>query len=339
MSTTTATPQSPEIDYPDSDGEPMSENTLQFKWIVTIKEGLDNVFRDDPDVFVAGDLLWYPVEGDPKTRMAPDTMVAFGRPKGYRGSYKQWEEGGIAPQVVFEILSPGNRPPEMANKFAFYDRFGVEEYYIYDPEDGRLSGWLRQGGRLEAIPEMRGHVSPRLRVRFEPGEGPDNLTIVGPDGEPLLTYGEIAEQRDDARHQAEAARNQAEAARNQAEAARNQAEAAGTRPRRPSGGRPWRKSAPSVSPRGSASLALNRNKTESASGRSPGRLLREKCFELGDLGIHVAGPRSSRSGTQAGAGPPRRTAATTRPRARGRWDRRARRFRWRPSGRPGRRRP
>ena len=36
-------------------------------------------------------------------------MVVFGRPKGYRGSYRQWEEGGIAPQVVFEILSPGNR--------------------------------------------------------------------------------------------------------------------------------------------------------------------------------------------------------------------------------------
>ena len=57
------------------------------------------VFRDDPNVFVAGDLLWYPVEGDPKTRMAPDTMVAFGRPKGYRGSYKQWVEGGSRPIV------------------------------------------------------------------------------------------------------------------------------------------------------------------------------------------------------------------------------------------------
>src|SRR5262249_37507082 len=63
MSSTTATPQSPAIEYPDSDGEPMAENTLQFKWIVTIKEGLDGVFRHDPNVFVAGDLFWYPVEG------------------------------------------------------------------------------------------------------------------------------------------------------------------------------------------------------------------------------------------------------------------------------------
>ena len=64
-------------------------------------------------MFVAGDLLWYPVEGKPSIRTAPDVMVVFGRPKGDRGSYKQWEEDGIAPQVVFEVLSPGNRAGEM----------------------------------------------------------------------------------------------------------------------------------------------------------------------------------------------------------------------------------
>ena len=75
-------------------------------------------------------------------------MVAFGRPKGYRGSYKQWEEDGIAPQVVFEILSPGNRRDEMVRKFAFYERYGVEEYYIYDPDTGDLTaGSQRPGGR------------------------------------------------------------------------------------------------------------------------------------------------------------------------------------------------
>ena len=63
MSTTTR-PASQEVEYPDSDGEPIAENTLQFRWIVTIKGGLDAVFRDDPNVFVAGDLLWYPVEGN-----------------------------------------------------------------------------------------------------------------------------------------------------------------------------------------------------------------------------------------------------------------------------------
>jgi Uma2 family endonuclease len=217
MSSTTATPQSPAIEYPDSDGEPMAENTLQFKWIVTIKEGLDGVFRHDPNVFVAGDLLWYPVEGHPEIRLAPDTLVAFGRPKGNWGSYKQWEEGGLAPQVIFEVLSPGNRPPEMANKFAFYERYGVEEYFVYDPDTGDLAGWLRQGGRLEPVPEMDGFVSPRLGVRFEPGEGPDNLVIIGPDGRPLLTYAEVLEERDAAEQRAARERERAAQERERAE--------------------------------------------------------------------------------------------------------------------------
>ncbi|NES97463.1 MAG: Uma2 family endonuclease, partial [Desertifilum sp. SIO1I2] len=53
----------PEVIYPDSDGQPMSDNTKQFRWIVTIKENLEILFANDPNVFIAGDLLWYPVQG------------------------------------------------------------------------------------------------------------------------------------------------------------------------------------------------------------------------------------------------------------------------------------
>src|SRR4051812_1358280 len=126
-------PRSP-VYYPDSDGKPMAENTLQFEWIVKIKGGLDHLFADDRNVLVAGDLFWYPVEGHPETVIAPDAMVVFGRPKGHRPSYRQWEEGGIAPQVAFEVLSPANRFGEMSAKFDFYQRYGVEEYYIVNPD-------------------------------------------------------------------------------------------------------------------------------------------------------------------------------------------------------------
>jgi hypothetical protein len=64
MSTFTSPPR-PKIAYPDSDGQPMADNTLQFRWIVTIEGGLDALFINEPNVFVAGDLLWYPVEGRP----------------------------------------------------------------------------------------------------------------------------------------------------------------------------------------------------------------------------------------------------------------------------------
>ena len=63
------------IIYPDRDGKPMSDNTKQFRWIVKIKENLEQMFDGNPDVFVAGDLLWYPVEGDNRIRTAPDAII------------------------------------------------------------------------------------------------------------------------------------------------------------------------------------------------------------------------------------------------------------------------
>ena len=187
MSTHTPPPASvaSPIEYPDRDGKPMSDNTLQFRWIVTIQGGLAALFGDRPDVFVAGDLLWYPVEGDNRTRTAPDAMVAFGRPPGDRGSYMQWVEDGIAPQVVFEVLSPGNRRAEMSRKRAFYDRFGVEEYYLYDPARMKLRGWIRRDDHLEPIAEMDGWVSPRLGIRFVMAA---ELEIYRPDGGPFLDF-------------------------------------------------------------------------------------------------------------------------------------------------------
>jgi Uma2 family endonuclease len=185
-----------QIIYPERDGQPMSDNTKQFRWIVTIQGGLDSLFKDNPEVFVAGDLLWYPVEGDNKTRIAPDTMVVFGRPKGERGSYLQWREDNIPPQVVFEVLSPGNRLGEMLKKLKFYEHYGVEEYYMYDPDDEDLSGWLRSGDELQEIEQINGWVSPRLGVRFEPK--PTGLEIFRPDGQKFATYVELDEQRENA---------------------------------------------------------------------------------------------------------------------------------------------
>jgi Uma2 family endonuclease len=212
-----------EVIYPDCDGNPMSDNTLQFSWIVKIKENLEILFANEPNVFIAGDLLWYPIEGDNKTRRAPDTMVAFGRAKGYRGSYQQWLEDNIAPQVVFEVLSPGNRLAEMTAKFEFYDRYGVEEYYIYDPDRIDFTGWVRRDGKLQGISDIAGWVSPRLGVRFELGE---ELEIYTPTGELFLSPVEISQKAEAA--QLEATRQQARAtlAESQVQLERDRANAA-----------------------------------------------------------------------------------------------------------------
>lgn len=48
MSTVLATPAAhgQAIQYPESDGQPMADNTLQFQWIVLIKENLETLFQD-----------------------------------------------------------------------------------------------------------------------------------------------------------------------------------------------------------------------------------------------------------------------------------------------------
>ncbi|MCW6038852.1 Uma2 family endonuclease [Spirulina subsalsa FACHB-351] len=183
--------------YPDSDGKPMAENTLQYRWIVRLVSNLKELLKDEI-AFVAGDLLWYPVpvQRPPAPRQAPDAMVVLGRPDGDRGSYKQWEEDDISPQVVFEILSPSNTTTEMAAKQRFYEKYGVLEMYFYNPESYDFWGFEREtieeSFRL-ITPLHLPWTSPLLNIRFElSGEG---LVIYHPTGEPFKEPGELFAER------------------------------------------------------------------------------------------------------------------------------------------------
>ncbi|MBC6418018.1 MAG: Uma2 family endonuclease, partial [Prochloron sp. SP5CPC1] len=138
----------------------------------------------------------------PKIRQAPDVMVVFGREKGDRGSYKQWEEGNIPPQAVFEIASPSNTIKELEEtKHGFYEHYGVEEYYLFYPERGVLKGWLRRQETLEPISNMSGWISPHMSVRFEVIN--QKLQLFRSSGEPFATYVEIMEQRERERERAD----------------------------------------------------------------------------------------------------------------------------------------
>ncbi len=204
-----------EIVYPESDGKPVADNTQQFHWLTVIQYNLDWLFARDPNVFVAGDLLWYPVEGNNQRSQAPDVMVVFGVPKGDRSSYLQWRENDIAPQVVFEIRSPSNRQTEFDRKQHFYDRYGVEEYYLYDPRPNDLSGWQRQGDRLEPIAEIATWTSPRLGIHFELTA--TTLNLYQPDRQPFATFREIQTRLAETEQALAAERQRAEAERDRAE--------------------------------------------------------------------------------------------------------------------------
>ncbi len=212
----------PDIVYPESDGKPMADNTEQFRWIVKIKENLEILFKSNPDVFVAGDLFWYPVKGSNRIKLAPDTMVVFGRPKGQRGSYRQWEEDNIPPQVVFEILSPCNSKGEMTRKKLFYLKHGVEEYYVYDPDRISLEVSIRENNSFREVEDFATWTSPRLNIRFDMTG--DELVIYYPDGSRFLSPVELSNYAEQERFLKEQANQRAEQERFLKEQANERAE-------------------------------------------------------------------------------------------------------------------
>ena len=191
-------PSVPQVLYPDSDGQPMADNTIQYRWIVRLVSNLKRLLKDQL-AFVAGDLLWYPVqvETPPTPAQAPDVMVVMGRPTVDRGSYKQWEEDNIAPQVVFKILSPSNSAREMLIKQAFYGKYGVLEMLFYDPESYDFWGLIRPSADRDFTPIMAMNfpwTSPTLGIRFELFE--TGLEVFYPSGDRFKDPEDVIEERD-----------------------------------------------------------------------------------------------------------------------------------------------
>jgi hypothetical protein len=137
----------------------------------------------------------------------------------------QWEEAGVAPQVVIEVWSPGNTFPELVEKHRFYEQHGVQEFIVVDPDRNSLSVWERKGERLDGNPVAQSWTSSRLGLRFEiKGE---EVQVFGPDGQRLRTFAELhAHARQEAqRAEQEAHRAEQEAQRAEQEAQRAEQEA------------------------------------------------------------------------------------------------------------------
>jgi hypothetical protein len=75
----------------------------------------------------------------------------------------------------------------------FFERYGVQEYYLYDIERKILSGFIcfyEQDDVMELIPApaMSEWKNPRLGVRFDMSSG--ELQFWKPNGEPFLSCAE-----------------------------------------------------------------------------------------------------------------------------------------------------
>jgi Uma2 family endonuclease len=148
MATTPRTSVGREISYPTSDGKPMAETDVHRENMVDLIETLKDRYRDDPDVYVTGNLLLFYKEGNRRKHISPDVFMVRGVSKTPpREHYLVWEEGK-SPDVVIELTSRTTRREDRGKKLKLYrDVLRVREYFLFDPNADLLNPSL-QGYRL-----------------------------------------------------------------------------------------------------------------------------------------------------------------------------------------------
>jgi len=143
------------VKYPTSDGKPMAETPLHRDEMIYLIEALQELFQNDPQVYVTGNMLLYYEEGNWRRSLSPDVMVTKGISKRQRDIYLVWGEGK-GPDVVIEVTSKRTKRTDQGKKKELYEQvLQVKEYYLYDPlqeyvKEG-MQGYRLVGGRYEAI--------------------------------------------------------------------------------------------------------------------------------------------------------------------------------------------
>ena len=216
--------------YPTTDPDAMPENAPHLLAMLALVSLLRQWFRDRPEVFVIGDLFWYYEQGNPKARKAPDVMVVKGvEPHAERRrSFKDWKEKA-RPCFVLEVVSERTVDEDTSEKYAVYERLGVREYFLFDPEGEHLSkpllGYrLIRGVYEELAVSADGSLpSSELGLRLRP-EG-ESLALIDPrTGERLPDLPETSRLLEEVREELEQARQGAEQSQQEMEQERRRAE-------------------------------------------------------------------------------------------------------------------
>lgn len=136
-----------EVVYPETDGQSLGETDFHIKAIFFLWNALRQFARHNDSLYVAANMLFYYVEGDPTEFVVPDVFAVKGVEKYDRRTYKLWEEKQI-PCVIFEITSRSTGRIDVSEKKGLYEFLGVNEYFLFDPLNEYLKPQLR-GFRLD----------------------------------------------------------------------------------------------------------------------------------------------------------------------------------------------
>jgi len=205
-----------------SDGEPLETDWHTFE-LPLMRELIHQAMREAgrADFFCAANVfVYYSVEqarevaeevnnGLPERAFrGPDVFWVGGvDPHRERKVWISWEEGGRLPDVIFEMLSPKTAKKDRTEKKDLYARvFGTPEYFLYEPDTGKLEGFRLAGRFYQPIePDEDGRLwSQQLGVSVGlwhgnlQGRQADWARLFRPDGSLVPMEAEAERQRAEA---------------------------------------------------------------------------------------------------------------------------------------------
>lgn len=131
------------IEYPETDGQPMTESDATRTYMIYCIAALRAFFQGQPQIYVSGNLFIYYEEGNSSQNISPDMFVIFGVSKRDRRSYKTWQENGKLPAFVLELTSKTTKKQDEETKPLLYSQLGIQEYFQYDPTGDYLQPQLK----------------------------------------------------------------------------------------------------------------------------------------------------------------------------------------------------
>ncbi|MGQ9873340.1 hypothetical protein [Leptodesmis sp.] len=132
MTSVVPAPQTAEVFYPSSDGEPLAKMSVHVDAIINAVVALRQYLAGQQAIVLANQLLYY-AQGYPKLRVAPNVVVILNVTPGPRDNYKIWEEGQL-PAVIFEMTSEGTKDQDQTYKKTLYEQQNRQKQH--DCENG-----------------------------------------------------------------------------------------------------------------------------------------------------------------------------------------------------------